>query len=123
MGSTHVLDFNHKSETMLHIEEGVRICTVWHAGRDSNPQPSEPESDALSIEPPALILVAIIIADFLPNVKQFFLFSFPHVPLENDKKPIGDIVFRASPWYNPEFDSKQKQQGPQTVETQGLAGL
>ena len=25
----------------------------WHAGRDSNPQPSEPESDALSIEPPA----------------------------------------------------------------------
>ena len=24
----------------------------WHTGRDSNPQPSEPESDALSIEPP-----------------------------------------------------------------------
>ena len=27
----------------------------WYAGRDSNPQPSEPESDALSIEPPAHI--------------------------------------------------------------------
>ena len=25
---------------------------MWHTGRDSNPQPSEPESDALSIEPP-----------------------------------------------------------------------
>ncbi len=24
----------------------------WYTGRDSNPQPSEPESDALSIEPP-----------------------------------------------------------------------
>lgn len=24
---------------------------LWHARRDSNPQPSEPESDALSIEP------------------------------------------------------------------------
>ena len=28
----------------------------WYAGRDSNPQPSEPESDALSIEPPARVL-------------------------------------------------------------------
>ena len=25
---------------------------IWYTGRDSNPQPSEPESDALSIEPP-----------------------------------------------------------------------
>ena len=30
----------------------------WYAGRDSNPQPSEPESDALSIEPPAHALTA-----------------------------------------------------------------
>ena len=29
------------------------IWSFWYAGRDSNPQPSEPESDALSIEPPA----------------------------------------------------------------------
>ena len=28
---------------------------IWYAGRDSNPQPSEPESDALSIEPLARI--------------------------------------------------------------------
>ena len=29
----------------------------WYAGRDSNPQPSEPESDALSIEPPAHLIL------------------------------------------------------------------
>ena len=28
------------------------IWSFWYTGRDSNPQPSEPESDALSIEPP-----------------------------------------------------------------------
>ena len=28
----------------------------WYTGRDSNPQPSEPESDALSIEPPVHFL-------------------------------------------------------------------
>ena len=28
------------------------LSFIWHTGRDSNPQPSEPESDALSIEPP-----------------------------------------------------------------------
>ena len=32
------------------------ITRFWYAGRDSNPQPSEPESDALSIEPPAHFL-------------------------------------------------------------------
>ena len=34
------------------LEDMVRIIFVWYTGRDSNPQPSEPESDALSIEPP-----------------------------------------------------------------------
>ena len=29
------------------------VPRFWYAGRDSNPQPSEPESDALSIEPPS----------------------------------------------------------------------
>ena len=33
----------------------------WYAGRDSNPQPSEPESDALSIEPPAHTLIAWVL--------------------------------------------------------------
>ena len=28
------------------------LSFAWYTGRDSNPQPSEPESDALSIEPP-----------------------------------------------------------------------
>ena len=32
------------------------ICIFWYTGRDSNPQPSEPESDALSIEPPVRLL-------------------------------------------------------------------
>ena len=42
----------------------------WYAGRDSNPQPSEPESDALSIEPPAHLLHSqAIIAVFLAFVK------------------------------------------------------
>ena len=31
----------------------IHSVLYWYAGRDSNPQPSEPESDALSIEPPA----------------------------------------------------------------------
>ena len=30
----------------------VSLLFIWYTGRDSNPQPSEPESDALSIEPP-----------------------------------------------------------------------
>ncbi len=43
----------------------------WYAGRDSNPQPSEPESDALSIEPPAHFASLIIIADSSRFVKPF----------------------------------------------------
>ena len=56
----------------------------WYAGRDSNPQPSEPESDALSIEPPAHLLYSqAIIAVFSRFVKResekFFCFymGFP----------------------------------------------
>ena len=30
----------------------IHCVFYWYTGRDSNPQPSEPESDALSIEPP-----------------------------------------------------------------------
>ena len=42
----------------------------WYTGRDSNPQPSEPESDALSIEPPVHLFYSLnIIAGFLPFVK------------------------------------------------------
>ena len=34
---------------------------LWYTGRDSNPQPSEPESDALSIEPPVHFLTALVL--------------------------------------------------------------
>ena len=43
---------------------------IWYTGRDSNPQPSEPESDALSIEPPVhLPYSSLIIATFPRFVK------------------------------------------------------
>ena len=42
----------------------------WYTGRDSNPQPSEPESDALSIEPPVHLLYSLaIITGFSGFVK------------------------------------------------------
>ena len=37
-------------------EAGNGYLLFWYTGRDSNPQPSEPESDALSIEPPVHLL-------------------------------------------------------------------
>ena len=37
-------------------EDALRHPLFWYTGRDSNPQPSEPESDALSIEPPVHLL-------------------------------------------------------------------
>ena len=48
----------------------------WYTGRDSNPQPSEPESDALSIEPPVHIYSLLIITSFPKFVKGAFL-RFP----------------------------------------------
>ncbi len=42
-----------------------------HARRDSNPQPSEPESDALSVEPLAHVSTGII-ANFAIYVKHEF---------------------------------------------------
>lgn len=47
---------------------------LWHARRDSNPQPSEPESDALSITLLARVLFdcQIIIAKGRGNVKGNF---------------------------------------------------
>ena len=51
--------------------DAARVFPFWHAGRDSNPQPSEPESDALSVEPPAHIHNACIITDSSLLVKGF----------------------------------------------------
>ena len=55
--------------TTAKIQCSVQIRVIWYARRDSNPQPSEPESDALSIEPLAPVL--IIIADVPKKVKSF----------------------------------------------------
>ena len=46
----------------------------WYTGRDSNPQPSEPESDALSIEPPVHLPISqVIITGLSLFVKRCFL--------------------------------------------------
>ena len=54
---------------------------TWHARRDSNPQPSEPESDALSIEPLARFSLDII-AVFSRFVKRETEKIFPAGKLE-----------------------------------------
>ena len=44
------------------------IWSFWYTGRDSNPQPSEPESDALSIEPPVHLLKAYVLYQAFVNL-------------------------------------------------------
>ena len=58
---------NPKRKTRL-----TSCLSFWHARRDSNPQHSEPESDALSIELRARIKRLIIIAGVSVNVKYYF---------------------------------------------------
>ena len=52
----------------------------WYTGRDSNPQPSEPESDALSIEPPVRFLQLSYYSSLLSLCKEesgkYFLSDF-----------------------------------------------
>ena len=49
----------------------IHSVFYWYTGRDSNPQPSEPESDALSIEPPVHLPDSLyIIASFVRFVKR-----------------------------------------------------
>ena len=43
-----------KIQSILRYGETGLDFAFWYARRDSNPQPSEPESDALSVEPLAL---------------------------------------------------------------------
>ena len=43
------------------VDCNIHCVFYWYTGRDSNPQPSEPESDALSIEPPVHCLKAWIL--------------------------------------------------------------
>lgn len=67
----------------------------WYAGRDSNPQPSEPESDALSIEPPAHTFFAGII---IPHKNQNARANFAE-PAEIP--PSGNPGFLLGPAANP----------------------
>ena len=73
--------FSHNLYVFLHYFEYKKFPSnsikvrreMWYTGRDSNPQPSEPESDALSIEPPVhLFYSQAIIASFLRFVKRSF---------------------------------------------------
>ena len=57
----------------------IHCVFYWYTGRDSNPQPSEPESDALSIEPPVHLLYSLnIIAVFSGFVKRDWKNIFRH---------------------------------------------
>ena len=66
----------------------------WYTGRDSNPQPSEPESDALSIEPPVHTINLVIIARFSSFVKGKLKICFRHLLTEKT------VVFNGRIWYN-----------------------
>ena len=71
----------------------------WYARRDSNPQPSEPESDALSIEPLAHFIDSLcIIPTFFIFVKgcaeKYFLVFRPC--------SAKTVVFSEYMWYNSE---------------------
>ena len=76
----------------------MQLAPTWHARRDSNPQPSEPESDALSIEPLAHFIVSpCIIPIFFIFVKgcrekYFLVFRTPSAKT---------VVFPEYVWYNP----------------------
>ena len=68
---------------------------IWYTGRDSNPQPSEPESDALSIEPPVHAFFSqAIITHLFPFVKGKTEKSAPR------HSPFFCIVFHCLLWYN-----------------------
>lgn len=61
------------------------VHATWHTGRDSNPQPSEPESDALSIEPPVQIrLCKKLYHIFYYLASLYFLFSRNFCTFVND---------------------------------------
>ena len=70
---------------------------IWYTGRDSNPQPSEPESDALSIEPPVHLPYGLVIITGFPSfVKRCFLKFLRLFSRFLGKK----VVFRESVCYN-----------------------
>ena len=77
----------------------MQLAPTWHARRDSNPHPSEPESDALSIEPLAHFIDSLcIIPTFFIFVKgcaeKYFLVFRPC--------SAKTVVFSEYMWYNSE---------------------
>ena len=83
-----------------HLSTGQMWPFCWYTGRDSNPQPSEPESDALSIEPP-VHLNSDIIASFSGFVKGKKHFSFPSLRHKNKEDTAVSslcVTERSSPW-------------------------
>ena len=77
-----------------------RVFT-WYTGRDSNPQPSEPESDALSIEPPVHLFSLAIIATFSRFVKG----KNKNIPAKNQLFSIENCAIIVE---NPGFQRKKE---------------
>ena len=67
----------------------------WYTGRDSNPQPSEPESDALSIEPPVHILQPSYYSKIILVCKEGKSKKFPFI----SRFFAEIVVFPAKVWY------------------------
>ena len=76
----------------------------WYTGRDSNPQPSEPESDALSIEPPVRLLYSGSIIsgfwDFVKGKSKKFSAFFRQRGAFSRLTAKETVVFPPILWYN-----------------------
>ena len=76
----------------------------WYTGRDSNPQPSEPESDALSIEPPVRLLYSGSIIsgfwDFVKGNSKNFSAFFRQRAVFSLFTAKETVVFPPILWYN-----------------------
>ena len=67
------------------------LCFLWYTGRDSNPQPSEPESDALSIEPP--VHVPVYYNRLSPFCKGENVYSLPTFFVRNGRLMVVFLPF------------------------------
>ena len=70
---------------------------LWYTGRDSNPQPSEPESDALSIEPPVHSLNSLAIITVFSHFVKGCTEKFFRILRHFSPKVVVFFVFL---WYN-----------------------
>ena len=80
------------------------MTRFWYTGRDSNPQPSEPESDALSIEPPVRLLYSGSIIsgfwDFVKGKSKKFSAFFRQRGAFSRLTAKETVVFPLILWYN-----------------------